>query len=86
MLSTSGRDVFTVYVSQAQKERALRILQSEADLDEERAKEVLAEARGDLPLALVISKTGCSRDEAASALDKSRGVIEEAIKLVQKPR
>jgi len=66
--------------------RALRILQSEADLAEERAKEVLAEADDDLPLALVISKTGCSRDEAASALDKSRGVIEEAIKLVQKPR
>ena len=66
--------------------RALRILRSEADLAEERAKEVLAEADDDLPLALVISKTGCSRDEAASALDKSRGVIEEAIKLVQKPR
>ena len=66
--------------------RALRILRSEADLAEERAKEVLAEADDDLPLALVISKTDCSRDEAASALDKSRGVIGEAIKLVQKPR
>jgi len=66
--------------------RALRILQSEAELDEERAREVLAEAGGALPLALVMSKTGCLRDEAASALDKSRGVIGEAINLVQKPR
>ena len=66
--------------------RALRILQLEADLDEERAKEVFAEADGNLPLALVISKTGSSRDEAASALDKSRGVIGDAINLVQKPR
>ena len=68
------------------RERALRILQAEAGITEERAKEILDSAGGGLPVALLISKTGCSRDEAASALKKSRGVIAEAIALVQEPR
>jgi NACalpha-BTF3-like transcription factor len=33
-----------------------------------------------------MSKTGCSRDEAVSALEKSRGVITEAIDLAGNPR
>jgi N-acetylmuramic acid 6-phosphate etherase len=68
------------------RERALRILQAEAGIGEERARELLASAAGDLPVALVMSRTGCSSDEAASALKESRGVIAEAIELVQKPR
>ena len=68
------------------RERALRILQAEAGIAEERAREILDSAAGSLPVALLISKTGCSRDEAASALKKSRGVIAEAIELVTKPR
>jgi N-acetylmuramic acid 6-phosphate etherase len=68
------------------RERAVRILQAEAGIGEERAKEILDSAAGDLPVALVMSKAGCSRDEAASALEKSRGVIADAIALVQKPR
>ena len=66
--------------------RALRILQSEAGLDEEGAKNALAEARDELPVALVMSKTGRSREEAASALKKSHGVIAEALKLFREPR
>ena len=68
------------------RERALRILQAEAGIGEKRARELLDSADGDLPVALVMSKTSCSSDEAASALKKSRGVIAEAIKLVRKPR
>src|SRR5713226_3196564 len=68
------------------RERALRILRAEAGVSEERAKDLLTEARDDLPVALVMSKTGCSRDEAASALKKSQGVVAEAIALVQRPR
>jgi N-acetylmuramic acid 6-phosphate etherase len=68
------------------RERALRILQAEADIDEEQAREFLDAAAGALPVALVMSKTSCSRDEAASALEKSRGVITEAIELAGKPR
>jgi len=66
--------------------RALRILQSEAGLDEEGAKNALAEARDELPVALVMSKTGRSREEAASALKKSHGVIAEALELFREPR
>src|SRR5438132_663610 len=39
-----------------------------------------------LPAALIISKTGCSREAAESALDKSRGVVSEALDLVKKLR
>lgn len=68
------------------RERALRILQVEAGIGEEQAKEILDSAGGNLPVALVIAKTDCSRDEAVAALEKSRGVIAEAIELAQKPR
>ena len=68
------------------RERALRILQVEAAIAEERAREILDSADGDLPIALVLSKTGCSRDEAVSALKQSRGVIAKAIAFVQKSR
>ncbi len=68
------------------RERALRILRAEAGISEEQARDLLTEARDDLPVALVMSKAGCSRDEAASALKKSQGVIAEAMKLVRKPR
>jgi len=68
------------------RERALRILQGEAGIAEEQAREVLESAAGALPVALVMSKTACSKDEAVSALEKSRGMIADAIGLVQKPR
>jgi N-acetylmuramic acid 6-phosphate etherase len=64
--------------------RALGILQSEAKLSEESARKILAAADGNLPLALVMSKTSCSRDQAASALRASLGVIAEAIALVNR--
>ena len=65
--------------------RALRILQSEAGLSEERAKEVLDSANDNLPAALIMSQTGCSRDQAESALTRSHGVIGKAISLIGKP-
>ena len=68
------------------RERALRILQAEAGIAEERAREILDSAAGDLPVALVIAKTDCSREAAAAALKKSQGVIAEAIELVTKAR
>jgi N-acetylmuramic acid 6-phosphate etherase len=68
------------------RERALRILMAESGIGEERAKEILDSAAGQLPVALVIARADCSRDEAVSALEKSRGVIAEAIELVGKPR
>ena len=59
--------------------RAIRILQAEAGLTEPEAQRVLDEANGQLPLALVMSKSGRSRAEAAAALARSQGVIGVAI-------
>src|SRR5437588_10038374 len=55
--------------------RAIRILQSEAALDEKQAKAILDQAAGNLPVALVMSKTGRSREQSAAAMESSRGVI-----------
>ncbi len=43
------------------------------------AVEALDSADGNLPVALVMSQTGCSREEAESALRASRGVLARAI-------
>jgi len=68
------------------RERALRILRAEAGIGEDRARAILDSAGDNLPVALVMSKADCSRDEAVFALEKSRGVIAEAIALVLRPR
>ena len=62
--------------------RALRILQIEAELDEEHARKVLAEAGDDLPVALVMSKTGRTAADVKQALQETKGVIERAITLL----
>lgn len=59
--------------------RAVRILCTEAGLDEERASEALDAAGNDLRTALVMSRTGRTRAEAESALAASSGVVEQAI-------
>src|SRR5437588_6652791 len=64
--------------------RALRILQLEVGLDEEAATEILDWANGNLPVALVMSKTGASLDSAESALEKARGVVNEAVNFIRK--
>ena len=64
------------------RERALRILRAEAALDETRAKELLSSANGNLPIALVIGKTGCSLSEAKRALERASGVVATALELV----
>jgi len=66
--------------------RALRILQSEAGISEERARRVLEEAGGDLPLALVMSKTGQPSSHAKAALKESQGVIGKAVESFSRPR
>lgn len=59
--------------------RAIRILQSEAGLNDEQAQRVLDEAEGTLPLALVMSKSGRTKEEAEAALAESDGVVRVAI-------
>jgi N-acetylmuramic acid 6-phosphate etherase len=63
--------------------RAERILAAEAGLSEARAKEILGAAEGNLPVALVMSQTGCSRSEAGDALEASRGVLAQAIEFIR---
>jgi N-acetylmuramic acid 6-phosphate etherase len=62
--------------------RALRILQLESGLDEEHATKVLAEAGDDLPVALVMSKTGRSSADAKRALQETKGVVARAVTLL----
>jgi N-acetylmuramic acid 6-phosphate etherase len=59
--------------------RAVRILMAEASLDQATASAVLAEAGGDLRIALVMKGTGCSRSDAAQALADGNGVVGMAI-------
>ncbi len=60
--------------------RAVRILRAEAGLDERQAASALEAAGGDLRTALVMSRAGCTREEAERALAQSRGVVQQAIK------
>jgi N-acetylmuramic acid 6-phosphate etherase len=61
------------------RERAVRILAAETELTEEAAWIQLEAAGGDLRSALVMSKTGCSRAEAESALADTSGVVKPAV-------
>jgi len=59
--------------------RSLRILKAETGVDEQAAAAALEAAGSDLPTALVMAKTGRSRQDAEVALAASRGVIEAAV-------
>jgi len=61
------------------KRRAVRILAAEVGLDEEAAREALAAANGNLSVALVMSRTQRSREDATAALAATKGVVEQAI-------
>jgi N-acetylmuramic acid 6-phosphate etherase len=61
------------------RERAVRIIRAETDLDEPAAKEALQLAGGDVRLALVMIGARCDAREAKRALNNSGQVISEAI-------
>lgn len=61
------------------KERSLRILIAETDLDENSALDLLNEANGDLRVALVMNKANVSNEEAQNALIQNNFVIEKTI-------
>ena len=63
--------------------RAIRILGSELGLNEEDAAVALDAAKGSLPTAIVMKKSGRSLDEATRALAQSRGVIADAVNLLK---
>jgi N-acetylmuramic acid 6-phosphate etherase len=61
------------------RERSLRILSAETGLDEQTAHDVFERAGDDLRVALVMSKSGRSREEATAALEASGWVVAHAI-------
>jgi N-acetylmuramic acid 6-phosphate etherase len=65
--------------------RAIRILMAEAGIDEVRATAALQGANGDIRVALVMSKTGCSIEAAKSALQDSKDVVRDAIDALARP-
>jgi N-acetylmuramic acid 6-phosphate etherase len=66
--------------------RSERILAAETGLDEEAAREALAEAGGDLRVALVMSQAGLGAEEARAALEATGWVVGRAVEeLSRKP-
>ena len=64
------------------RSRAWRILREVAGLEEMAARAALEAAHDELPVALVMSKTGCTRAEAEEALRKTKGVVGQAIEIL----
>ena len=64
------------------RDRAERILMTEAGLNRERAVEALDQGGGDLRVALVMSKSGSSRPAAEASLQRSNWKVEEAVRLL----
>ena len=65
------------------KERSLRILMSETDLDESSAGDLLAAANNDLRAAIVMDKTGADYETAKNSLAGNDFVIEKAIERIK---
>lgn len=61
------------------KERSLRILMSETNLDESAAKDLLKKANDDLRVALVMQKANTTFAQAESSLERNNFRIETAI-------
>ncbi|MGI8789103.1 MAG: N-acetylmuramic acid 6-phosphate etherase [Pyrinomonadaceae bacterium] len=66
------------------KERSLRILMSETDLDETAAQNLMSEASGDLRTAIVMHKANANRQTAEKSLTENNFVIEKAIAQISK--
>ena len=64
--------------------RSLRILAAEAGLDEGAAREALDGAGGDLRVALVMSKTKRTPEEARAALEASAWVVARAVEMISR--
>lgn len=64
--------------------RSLRIIAAEAGLDDASAKEALEKAGGHVPTALVMLKTGATRESAESALKDARGSVDRAVEILKK--
>ena len=64
------------------RDRAERILQAELSLDQNAARKALDDASGDLRVALVMNRTGTSREQSTDALQKTNWKVDEAVRLL----
>ena len=62
--------------------RSLRIFSTETGSDEEASRAALDRAGGDLRAALVMNKSGRTREESEAALAESGGVVDKAVKIL----
>ncbi|MGI8641511.1 MAG: N-acetylmuramic acid 6-phosphate etherase [Pyrinomonadaceae bacterium] len=65
------------------KERSLRILMAETNLDETAAQNLITEANGDLRVAIVMYKANVNCETAENALRENQQMIEKAIEFVK---
>ena len=65
------------------RNRALRILMSEAGINERDAIQKLEKAKGSLPAALLMAKLGCSLEDAQRALAAAAGVLSRAEEMLK---
>jgi N-acetylmuramic acid 6-phosphate etherase len=63
--------------------RAVRIIMTETETDERRALESLEKAKGNLPAAVLMAKSGCSLEAAERALLAAGGVIGRAQEMLK---
>ena len=65
------------------KERSLRILMAETDLEETAAKDLMEKANDDLRVALVMQKANVDFEKALQTLIETDFVVENAVKLLK---
>lgn len=65
------------------KERSVRILMSEADLNEAAAQNLLNEANGDLRAAIVMARANADYRTAVEALTETNFVVERAVQIIK---
>ena len=65
------------------KERSLRILMAETNLNEIEAQDFMNQANGDLRVAILMFRAKVSREAAENALSENDFVIEKALKVLQ---
>lgn len=63
------------------RDRALRILMQETDLDADKAASLFQESENNLSVALVMAKANTTRVKAADALRSTKGKVEDAVKI-----
>ena len=63
------------------QDRAVRIVVAETGLDQEQAEQALVKAGNDLRVALVMLKSGVTRERAIAALESSGWIVEKAVRV-----